>query len=100
MLTPCAHRPQTQRVSPKSYSQAVTEVTVTRKFFENFSGDQVTLGALLRRSPSPKCNPCRLLSNPGGPAPEVTVTQKFFFETFSGDQATLRGLPPPRWYGL
>ncbi|CAM6094240.1 unnamed protein product [Calypogeia fissa] len=30
-----------QRVSPKSYSQALGEVTVTQKFFENFSGDQV-----------------------------------------------------------
>lgn len=30
-----------QRVSPKSYKQALTEVQVTQKFFENFSGDQV-----------------------------------------------------------
>nr|CCA15825.1 predicted protein putative [Albugo laibachii Nc14] len=30
-----------QRVSPKSYTQAETEVIVTEKFFENFSGDQV-----------------------------------------------------------
>eukprot|EP00250_Pteridium_aquilinum_P010411 c19365_g1_i3 orf=191-1822(+) len=30
-----------QRVSPKSLPQAVGEVTVTRKFLENFSGDQV-----------------------------------------------------------
>ncbi|KAL2622513.1 hypothetical protein R1flu_002718 [Riccia fluitans] len=30
-----------QRVSPKSYAQAEGEVTVTQKFFENFSGDQV-----------------------------------------------------------
>lgn len=30
-----------QRVSPKSYTQALTEVQVTQKFFENFSGDQV-----------------------------------------------------------
>lgn len=30
-----------QRTSPKSYVQAVGEVTVTRRFFENFSGDQV-----------------------------------------------------------
>eukprot|EP00877_Chromochloris_zofingiensis_P001060 jgi/Chrzof1/10955/Cz05g18170.t1 len=30
-----------QRTSPKSYAQAVGEVTVTRKFFENFCGDQV-----------------------------------------------------------
>ncbi len=27
-----------QRVSPKSYPQAVAEVTVTRRFLENFSG--------------------------------------------------------------
>ncbi|KAL8457933.1 hypothetical protein ACS0TY_035697 [Phlomoides rotata] len=30
-----------QRVSPKSYQQALGEVFVTRKFFENFCGDQV-----------------------------------------------------------
>lgn len=30
-----------QRTSPKSYPQAVAEVTVTRRFFENFSGDQI-----------------------------------------------------------
>eukprot|EP00286_Rhodomonas_abbreviata_P013023 CAMPEP_0181336676 /NCGR_PEP_ID=MMETSP1101-20121128/27558_1 /TAXON_ID=46948 /ORGANISM="Rhodomonas abbreviata, Strain Caron Lab Isolate" /LENGTH=605 /DNA_ID=CAMNT_0023447011 /DNA_START=105 /DNA_END=1922 /DNA_ORIENTATION=+ len=30
-----------QRVSPKSYAQAKGEVVVTRKFLENFSGDQV-----------------------------------------------------------
>ena len=29
------------RTSPKSYAQAEAEVTVTRRFFENFSGDQV-----------------------------------------------------------
>lgn len=34
-----------QRVSPKSYAQALMEVTVTRRFLENFSGDQV--GAVL-----------------------------------------------------
>eukprot|EP00983_Pelagomonas_calceolata_P113696 1160011-Pelagomonas_calceolata.AAC.2 len=32
-----------QRVSPKSYPQAMAEVVVTRKFYENFSGDQVAL---------------------------------------------------------
>ncbi|KAK9807656.1 hypothetical protein WJX72_005582 [[Myrmecia] bisecta] len=30
-----------QRVSPKSYPQALMEVTVTQRFLENFSGDQV-----------------------------------------------------------
>lgn len=30
-----------QRVAPKSYAQALGEVTVTRRFLENFSGDQV-----------------------------------------------------------
>ncbi|PKA57312.1 putative aldehyde dehydrogenase [Apostasia shenzhenica] len=30
-----------QRVSPKSYKQALGEVQVTQKFLENFSGDQV-----------------------------------------------------------
>lgn len=32
----------TMRVSPKSYTQAMNEVVVTRQFFENFSGDQVS----------------------------------------------------------
>lgn len=31
-----------QRVSPKSYAQALGEVVVTRRFLENFSGDQVS----------------------------------------------------------
>ena len=30
-----------QRTSPKSYAQAAGETRVTRKFLENFSGDQV-----------------------------------------------------------
>jgi 1-pyrroline-5-carboxylate dehydrogenase len=30
-----------QRVSPRSFAQAVGEVSVTQKFLENFSGDQV-----------------------------------------------------------
>lgn len=30
-----------QRVSPKSYQQALGEVQVTQKFLENFCGDQV-----------------------------------------------------------
>lgn len=30
-----------QRVAPKSYQQASGEVYVTRKFLENFAGDQV-----------------------------------------------------------
>ena len=30
-----------QRVSPKSYQQALGEVYVTQKFLENFCGDQV-----------------------------------------------------------
>ncbi|TMW63749.1 hypothetical protein Poli38472_002690 [Pythium oligandrum] len=30
-----------QRVSPKSYAQAATEVRVTQQFLDNFSGDQV-----------------------------------------------------------
>ena len=33
-----------QRTSPKSDAQAAAEVTVTRRFFENFSGDQVRHG--------------------------------------------------------
>ena len=34
-----------QRVAPKSWDQAVGEVKVTRKFYENFGGDQVCKGA-------------------------------------------------------
>eukprot|EP00884_Botryococcus_braunii_P001748 jgi/Botrbrau1/11574/Bobra.60_1s0024.1 len=34
-----------QRVSPKSYAQALGEVVVTRRFLENFSGDQVRFTA-------------------------------------------------------
>lgn len=30
-----------QRVAPKSWDQASAEVRVTRKFYENFGGDQV-----------------------------------------------------------
>ena len=30
-----------QRTSPKSFAQAAGETRVTRKFLENFSGDQV-----------------------------------------------------------
>uniref|UniRef100_A0A0A9D7G4 Uncharacterized protein n=1 Tax=Arundo donax TaxID=35708 RepID=A0A0A9D7G4_ARUDO len=30
-----------QRVSPKSYQQALTEVQVSQKFLENFCGDQI-----------------------------------------------------------
>jgi len=30
-----------QRVMPKSYEQALGEVVVTRKFLENYSGDNV-----------------------------------------------------------
>lgn len=33
-----------QRVAPKSYDQALAEVRVTCKFFENFTGDNVRLG--------------------------------------------------------
>ncbi|GAB4819738.1 hypothetical protein N2152v2_006784 [Parachlorella kessleri] len=33
-----------QRVAPKSYAQAAGEVTVTRRFLENFSGDQAVGG--------------------------------------------------------
>lgn len=32
-----------QRVSPKSYQQALAEVQVSQKFLENFCGDQVFL---------------------------------------------------------
>lgn len=32
-----------QRVAPKHRAQATAEVVVTRRFFENFSGDSVRL---------------------------------------------------------
>ncbi len=32
-----------QRVVPKSFAQAMAEVTVTRKFLENFAGDGVRI---------------------------------------------------------
>jgi 1-pyrroline-5-carboxylate dehydrogenase len=35
----------TQRTSPKSWAQATAEVVVTRRFLENFSGDQVRFTA-------------------------------------------------------
>jgi 1-pyrroline-5-carboxylate dehydrogenase len=35
-----------QRTSPKSYAQATAETVVTRRFFENFSGDQVGVGGV------------------------------------------------------
>jgi 1-pyrroline-5-carboxylate dehydrogenase len=35
-----------QRVAPKHYAQAMAEVTVTRLFLENFSGDQVLMNGL------------------------------------------------------
>ena len=42
-----------QRTSPKSYAQAQAEVAVTRRFLENFSGDQVCGGGAPRRTPAP-----------------------------------------------
>ncbi len=49
LLHACKHRVQVedyftrlvQRVAPKSDAQARAEVVVTRRFLENFSGDQV-----------------------------------------------------------
>ena len=35
-----------KRFSPKSMAQAMAEVTVTWRFLENFSGDQVSLGGI------------------------------------------------------
>lgn len=37
-----------QRTSPKSYAQALGELVVTRRFFENFSGDQVRVCVLMQ----------------------------------------------------
>ena len=37
-----------QRVAPKHHFQAAQEVIVTRRFFENFSGDNVRTLAMLR----------------------------------------------------
>jgi hypothetical protein len=61
-----------QRVAPKSHAQALGEVVVTRKFLENFSGDQVGRGSLF-------------LLLLGALLGEVTVTRKFL-ENFPGDQ--------------
>ena len=36
-----------QRVAPKHYFQAAQEVIVTRRFFENFSGDNVRAAAIV-----------------------------------------------------
>eukprot|EP00249_Psilotum_nudum_P010828 c22795_g1_i1 orf=339-2033(-) len=62
-----------QRVSPKSYPQAVAEVAVTQKFLENFSGDQVRF---LARSFSVPGNHTGQLSNalrwPYGPVVIIT----------------------------
>ena len=35
-----------QRVSPKSFPQAMAEVSITRKFYENFGSDQVSINVL------------------------------------------------------
>lgn len=43
-----------QRTSPKSYAQAMGELVVTRRFFENFSGDQVRAGGGLPRNKAGK----------------------------------------------
>ena len=37
-----------QRVAPKSYPQAMAELVVTRRFYENFGGDQVRTRSLYK----------------------------------------------------
>ncbi|KAK9861812.1 hypothetical protein WJX84_005199 [Apatococcus fuscideae] len=59
-----------QRVSPKSYSQAMAEVTVSQRFFENFSGDQVRFTAkssgISGDHPGQYCNSYRFPFGPVG----------------------------------
>ena len=40
-----------QRVVPKSYTQAMAEVSICRTFMENFSGDQVGMTQVEKRWP-------------------------------------------------
>ncbi len=42
-----------QRVAPKSYAQAMMEVTVTARFLENFGGDSVIPAASFPSAPCP-----------------------------------------------
>ncbi|CAI7884628.1 unnamed protein product [Closterium sp. NIES-54] len=77
-----------QRVSPKSLFQARAEVSVTQKFLENFSGDQVGGRAKVggrwvggEQRGSKKSHTKSLFQAQA----EVSVTQKFL-EKFSGDQ--------------
>ena len=55
-----------KRFSPKSMAQAMAEVTVTCRFLENFSGDQVSFGStwshhLLAAAVSSFMQPCSVI---------------------------------------
>lgn len=66
-----------QRVAPKSYAQALGEVTVTRRFFENFSGDQVRF--LARGFSVPGDHPGQMSHGHRFPYGPVTIITPFNF---------------------
>ncbi|GFR43750.1 hypothetical protein Agub_g4862 [Astrephomene gubernaculifera] len=66
-----------QRVAPKSYDQALGEVRVTRKFFENFSGDQVRF--LARGFTNPGDHPGQTSSGNRWPYGPVALITPFNF---------------------
>lgn len=66
-----------QRTSPKSYPQALAEVTVTRRFLENFSGDQVRF--LARGFSNPGDHPGQQSTGHRWPFGPVAVVTPFNF---------------------
>jgi 1-pyrroline-5-carboxylate dehydrogenase len=66
-----------QRTSPKSYPQALAEVTVTRRFLENFSGDQVRF--LARGFCNPGDHPGQQSSGHRWPYGPVAIVTPFNF---------------------
>lgn len=66
-----------QRTSPKSYPQALAEVTVTRRFLENFSGDQVRF--LARGFSNPGDHPGQQSTGHRWPYGPVAVVTPFNF---------------------
>ncbi|GIL46671.1 hypothetical protein Vafri_3605 [Volvox africanus] len=66
-----------QRVAPKSIIQALGEVRVTRKFFENFSGDQVRF--LARGFTNPGDHPGQISSGNRWPYGPVALITPFNF---------------------
>ncbi|KAG2499023.1 hypothetical protein HYH03_003208 [Edaphochlamys debaryana] len=66
-----------QRVAPKSYAQALGEVRVTRKFYENFGGDQVRF--LARGFTNPGDHPGQTSSGNRWPYGPVALITPFNF---------------------